>query len=159
MRTILTSFVAFAVLAIAGMTTIGPASADPYFRAAAVAGDVSASWPDDFGYAAEIGITNGTLAGGIEFSDYRDGGESYRAVSANAYVYPFDWTIRPYGMVGAGYAFDPDDPLLQAGGGLLWLANESADAGSFGIFAGYRHRWLDGDDAGGSVEAGIQLTF
>lgn len=120
---------------------------------------------DNLGYSGEVGYTTGTFAGGIEVSNHMHLGNSTLAAAANGRVFLGDWFIRPYISGGVGSTFE-GSPLAQAGGGLMWVANDEGDAGSFNIYAGYEQRWYfesfsDFDSTGndGYAKVGLMLTF
>ena len=120
---------------------------------------------DNIGYSGEVGLTNGTFAAGVEVSNHMHLGNSTLAAAVNGHVFLGDWVIRPYVTGGVGATFE-GHPLAQAGGGLLWVANDEGEAGSFGIYAGYEHRvyfagFDDFDSTGndGYAKVGLMLTF
>lgn len=138
----------------------GVAEAGTYLK---VGGSMSSFSEKDFGYAGEVGWTNGTFSLGIEASNYMHNGDATAAGAVNATMTPWDWVVSPYGTVGAGWTFK-GDPLVQYGGGLLWNANDEGEAGSFGIYAGYEWRhYLDSSfestDQTGYAKLGMLLTF
>ena len=121
---------------------------------------------DNLGYSGEAGWTNGTLAGGVEISSHKHLGNETLGAVLNGHVFTPTWhSLRLYGTVGIGSTFE-GDPIGQAGGGVMWVANDGGDSGSFNIFAGYEHRcypdsWdsFDCDSNDGYAKAGIMLTF
>jgi hypothetical protein len=151
----------FAVLAL----FIGPAHADTYLMVGGSLANISELDTDNIGYSGEAGWTNGTFAVGGEVSNHMHLGNETLAGAVNARVFLGDWVVRPYVSAGAGATFE-GDPLAQAGVGLMWTANDEGEAGSFGIYAGYEHRfYFDGfddfDSTGddGYAKVGMMLTF
>lgn len=136
---------------------------EPYLVVGANITDVE----DDrgLGYAGEFGLTNGTLAGGIELSNLCIDDDCSLAGALNGRVFIGNWTIRPYLLGGIG-ATHMGNPLAHYGGGFLWVANDEGKAGSFNIYLGVRrqHQYSSFDDFTpvGAVtygEGGILLTF
>ena len=121
---------------------------------------------DNIGYSGEIGLTNGTFAGGIEVSNHMHLGNSTLAVAVNGRAFTPEWnSLSLYGSVGAG-STDKGDPLGQAGAGIRWKANDEGESGSFSLLAGYEHRcypedWGSFDCASndGYAKLGMMLTF
>ena len=144
----------------------GQARADTYLMIGGSLADLSEVNTDNIGYAGEAGWTNGTFAAGVEVSNHMHNGNSTLAGAVNGRVFTPEWhSLRLYGSAGAGATFE-GDPLAQVGGGLLWVANDEGNAGSFGIYAGYEQRWYfesfsDFDSTGrdGYAKVGLMLTF
>jgi hypothetical protein len=144
---------------------IGTAHADGlYLMGAASTNDFEMSL-NDTGYSGEVGWINDTSFGAVslggEVSNTVIEGDSTMAGAVNARVF-FGSTLRPYLMAGAGATFE-GDPLAQVGAGVVWVANED-ESGSFGIMAGYEHRfYLDSDfsttSEDGYAKVGLLLTF
>ena len=145
-----------------------PAHADTYLMAGgslANLSNVDIDNTDNIGYSGEAGWTNGTFAVGAEVSNHMHLGNETLAGAVNGRVFLVDWVVKPYISGGVGATFE-GDPLAQAGVGLIWIANDEGEAGSFGIYAGYEHRfYFDGFDSfdstgnDGYAKVGLMLTF
>lgn len=139
------------------------AHADTYLMVGGSLANLSEVNTDNIGYSGEAGWTDGTFAVGAEVSNHMHLGNETLAGAVNARVFLGDWVVKPYLSAGAGATFE-GDPLAQYGAGLLWVANDEGNAGSFGIYAGYEQRhYFDSDfsEAGhdGYAKIGMMLTF
>ena len=137
-----------AALLVAGIG-MTPALADGVNLYARVGGSIakieklSTDNTDNIGYFGEIGLAGDTFAVGIEASRHMHDGNETLGAAVNGYVYFTDWVVRPYGTGGIGATFE-GDPLAQAGGGFMWVANKEA-SGSFNLFAEYKIRCYPDD--------------
>lgn len=155
------------ILAAVALFVATPAKADPYLIVGgSLAGPSELNLDlDNVGYSGEAGWTNGTFAGGVEISNHVRDGNSTLAGAVNGRVFIGDWIVKPYISGGVGVTFE-GDPLAQVGGGLLWVANDEGEAGSFGIYAGYEQRYyfesfsnFDSTENDGYAKVGLMLTF
>ena len=120
---------------------------------------------DNLGFAGEVGAVGDYFGGGLQISNLCIDDGCDMAAAGNARIFVGDWLIRPYVLGGIGASFN-GDPLTQYGGGLMWVANDEGDAGSFSIYAGWtiRDTFVSFDDwehVGNEefAEAGLMLTF
>ena len=156
----------FAIMAaLALFLFLSPAHAETYVMAGGSLANLSELNTDNIGYSGEAGWTNGTFAAGVEVSNHMHLGNSTLAGAVNGRVFLGDWVVKPYISGGVGATFE-GDPLAQVGAGLLWIANDEDNAGSFGIYAGYEQRYYfesfsDFDSTGndGYAKIGLMLTF
>jgi len=157
------------LLTIAAALALVPAAAradvDIYTTGGAMLTDWANPDMDNTGLFGEIGVTNGTLAGGFEILNHCHLGDCTLAGAVNGRVFIGPWAVQPYLVAGIGMTFE-GDPLGKYGAGLIWQATPD-----FAIYAGYEaisyfedfndmgdlDNWSESTDD--FVKAGIWLTF
>ena len=161
LRALSVQFAAVFMFALAGQ-----AHADAYLIVGGSATDYSKLDTKNVGYFGEVGLTNGTFAGGIELSNHMKDGNETLAGAVNGRIFTPEWhSLSLYGSVGVGATFE-GDPLGQAGAGIRWKANDEGKSGSFSLMGGYEHRcypkdWGSFDCASndGYAKLSMMLTF